>query len=374
MARRRIKKATVSFISLVPRGANGLGVLLKDDGTFELSLLTKQSSTFDQSGEILAVVYSPERRDRHGDIASADVIREAAHDFLRKGGSIDIRHDGKPVGTDRAFVAESFTIAKGDERFIGWKDYEGQPVDVTGGWGAVIKVLDPELKKAYSSGQWNGVSMGGTGLYEIEKDASDDRIAETVAAVLKSLGFTPKTDHIPMDATQLAALQKSITEGNASLAETLKASFGELAKSIVEAIKPKAPDTKADEKPVKKEEVAPMFKGDPTSPEDLKAHTRRVALWQLRKECDLSTVEGCTAYAERLQEFTAQFGPITKQETASGNGSPAPSNAAASGNGSNQQAPKNALSGFGHLSKEDRSAADEGAALASFLNSARGTA
>lgn len=376
MPRRRIKKALVSFLSLVPRGANGLGVLLKDDGSFELSLLVKESSTFKDSGELLAVVYSPERRDRHGDIASAEVIRDAAHEFLRKGGSIDIRHDGNAVGKDRAFVAESFTIAKGDERFVGWKDYDGNPVDVSGGWGAVIKILDPDLKRAYSSGAWNGVSMGGTGLYEIEKESPDgDRIAETVAAVLKSLGVSPKPDNKPMDATQLAELKKSISDGNSSLSETLKAAFGELTKSLAEAIKPKAPETKPDEKPLKKEEVAPIFKGDPTNSEDLKAHMRRVALFQLRKSCDLSTVEGTMDYIQKLEEFTAQFGPITKQETGPA-GAPAPSNASStggkSGGGKSGSEPSHALSGFGGLSKEDRSAADEGAALADFMNKARG--
>ena len=51
-------------------------------------------------------------------MASADVIREMAHDFMTEP-RIDVMHDGKALGTDKVSVAESFIVQKGDPRFDG---------------------------------------------------------------------------------------------------------------------------------------------------------------------------------------------------------------------------------------------------------------
>jgi hypothetical protein len=169
--RRRIKKARAQFISLVPRGANGLTCLYKSaDSTVTFGPLSK----FDEErGEMLAVVYAPEVRDSQGDIASADVIKEMAYASAREGVELDIRHDNKPVGKERAFIAEKFIVQKGDQRFAGWKDYQGRAVDVTGGWAIVAKIDDPALRKLYKDGGWNGVSLQGPAEVEIEKSGEE---------------------------------------------------------------------------------------------------------------------------------------------------------------------------------------------------------
>ena len=151
---RRIKKARIQFVSLVPKGANGIATIYKDDGSFNFGLLVKDAgSAFADKGELVAVVYAPERRDSQGDIASAEVIKEALYESARNGFDIDIRHDGKAVPRDKAFVAESFIVQKNDPRFTDMKDYSGTPVDPTGSWGVVLKIDDQELRKLYREGK-----------------------------------------------------------------------------------------------------------------------------------------------------------------------------------------------------------------------------
>jgi flagellar biosynthesis GTPase FlhF len=164
---RKIKKAKISFISLVPAGANKMPVIYKEDGTMEMQTLSKMQ----EDGELLAVVYVPGLVDADGDYADAKVIKEMAHDFLQNSRKIDLRHNGQSLSANQAYLAESFIVAKGDERFKDFKDYDGNPVDVTGSWAVVIKVEDPELRKLYREGQWNGVSMFGRAEVVNEKAA-----------------------------------------------------------------------------------------------------------------------------------------------------------------------------------------------------------
>lgn len=175
---RRIKKANIRFLSLCTAGANGFTSLYKsfqgldEDGSFEFSTLSKEMS---EEGEIISLVYAPESTDLEGDVASAEVIKEMCYSFSKNKGDIDIRHDGKPVGTDRAYVAQSFIVQKGDPRFEGFKDKEGNEVDAEGGWAVAVKLADENLRKLYREGTWDGISMGGEGKVEVLKsdDSSD---------------------------------------------------------------------------------------------------------------------------------------------------------------------------------------------------------
>lgn len=173
MRRRITKVKSVTFLSLCPRGVNWLPVLYKEAGAenVRFELLTKASEKFDEEGLITALAYVPERRDAEGDIASPEVVREMAHSFAKEGIKLDLRHNEAAVTKDRAFVAETFVVQKGDPRFANWKDYDGKAVDPTGAWGVVIKVEDPVLRKAYREGAWNGVSLGGRAETVVEKEA-----------------------------------------------------------------------------------------------------------------------------------------------------------------------------------------------------------
>lgn len=194
--KRRIKRADIRFISLCPRGKNQMPVIYKSDGTVQFDTLIKAT---EDAGEITAVVYAPEVRDSDGDIASAEVIKEMAYGYAMRKGSVDIIHDGKAVTPDRAFTAENFLIQKGDDRFKDWKDYSGNPVDVTGGWAVVIKVNDAALRADYKAGKWNGVSMGGTGEIEVEKADDSSFVHKIIKGLADLIAGKPGTSTPPGD-------------------------------------------------------------------------------------------------------------------------------------------------------------------------------
>ena len=185
---KRIQKARIKFITLCPKGKNRMPVLYKADGTVEFDTLTKAT---EDAGELTNIVYPVERADTDNHLASAEVIKDMAHAFQKEGGQIDIRHNGEAVGRDKAYVAENFIVQKGDPRFADFKDYDGNAVDATGAWATVIKIDDPELRRLYREGEWNGVSMQGTGLLSVEK--SDDQAPTWFTKLLKVVGLGAHT-------------------------------------------------------------------------------------------------------------------------------------------------------------------------------------
>lgn len=255
--RRRMVKAKIKFISLVPRGANLMSVIYKEDDPdqFELSLLTKEEMS--DEGEILACVYAPDLVDAHGEAASRDVIKEAAYGYLREGGKIDIRHNDQAVPREDAYVAESFVIQKNDNRFAGMKDTSGKIVDVTDGWGVVLKIDNPELRKLYKSGAWQGVSMGGKAAF---------REVSIYEGTYKAPPTTPPSQgELTMD-------EKQITE---IVAKTVNATL-DAREAAAEKVAKEAADAKtaADAAAAKQ---TPEFEGDPSKPEDVQKHLAKIS-------------------------------------------------------------------------------------------------
>lgn len=268
--KRRLKWAKVDYLSLCPRGANRMGVVYKDDdperGTFAIESLTKEAASFDEKGEILAVGYPVEHRDAQGDIADADVVKELCYSFAQAGNKLDLRHNNQVIPRERAFVAENFLVQKTDSRFHGWKDNQGQVVDLTGSWGVVLKVEDPELRKLYRNGGWNGVSFEGRVGFVVEKETN------------------PKGEIMDFE-----KLLKAIQEGNQALVATLT-------KEIKEIVKPAAPA------PVKKEDEEPKFSGDPTNVDQLRKHLVAVRRYKLVKSVDLSDPDQLAAAIEQIEQ------------------------------------------------------------------------
>lgn len=289
MTRRRIKKAEIKFVSLCVRGANTLPVLYKsDDNTVEMQTLSKLS----EDGLLTAVVYAPDLRDSQGDIADAEVVKGMAYSYIKNGAKLDIIHDGKPVPSEKAFVAESFLIQKDDPRFKDWKDYTGKPVDVTGGWAIVVKIEDPTLRALYREGKWNGVSMAGPAVVETEKSQQD--ILDSFARIFSGKLTLPNQEQ-EMTPTELEA---AIAKANAPLISALS--------GLVETLKPKAPaETKTEAK--KAEDEAPVYKGKPDDEKALLKHERDLALFELRKLADLSTPEGAKEYREAVSALRKEW-------------------------------------------------------------------
>ena len=126
----------------------------------------------EERGELTAVVWAPEKEDVFGRWASSDTVRQMAHDSMRAGLTIDIDHSQVPLSRKHAWIAESFVIQPGDPRFAGLTDYQGNAFDPAGGWGVVIRMSNPELRRRFKSGEWRGISMGGWAEFEEESQGA----------------------------------------------------------------------------------------------------------------------------------------------------------------------------------------------------------
>jgi hypothetical protein len=286
---KRIQKARVKFITLCPRGKNLMPVLYKADGTVAFDALTKAS---EDAGELTNIVYPAERADTDDHLASAEVIKDMAHAFQKEGGQIDIRHDGKPVSKDKAYVAESFIVQKGDPRFEDYTDYDGNSVDATGAWATVIKIEDPELRRLYREGEWNGVSMQGQGLLTVEK-ADEEKPPHWFTKFLTAVGLGSNSNN-----------DEDVDMKKQELEEVFEKQFEKLAEILKPA--PKADETeevkKADEKEeVKKEEV----KLDLTDPKAVREHAEKLEKEEALKNLDLTDPKAVREHLAKLEKEEA---------------------------------------------------------------------
>jgi len=254
-AKRRIKAAQISLISLVPAGANRVKSLFKNKDAVEMQAVAK----IDAKGYLTSLVYMPDETDTHGDVAKAGDIMQWAHDFIpnMEGNGIDVLHDGKPVGNDRAHICETFIVQKGDPRFAGMTDEDSKPLDPEGSWGMVIKIDDPDLRSRYATGEWVGVSMFGSAIVE---------------SLTKS---TPTSTEFKMDETKMAELLKAFGSNLSS----------DIVAGLAKALAPVAPV--APEAPVA-QTVA--FEGDPNSAADVAKHAEKVmfASLDMSKSADIA--------------------------------------------------------------------------------------
>lgn len=267
--KRRIKRGKITHVSLCRRAMNQLPILMKSGDRVQIELLTKALP----EGLIHALVYVPNVVDAEGDIASAQAIKQMAHDFLANGGNIDIEHNLQALGPDRVRIAETFLVQKGDPRFAGWKDYQGRDVNAEGSWALILKVLDSELLKLVESGELNGVSMFGNAEVEL--------LHKT----------TNTTNTNSMNLEQMQALCEMLTK---SLASAL-------------APKPVAPA----------QPVQIPFEGDPLNSDDLAKHMDKVLLasLDLGKPADLAKWQGHVA-KRQAEMKKAQETPETMLATA----------------------------------------------------------
>lgn len=252
--KRRIRRGKITHVSLCRRGMNQMPVLMKSGDRVQIELLTKVAG----EGLLHALVYVPDTVDGEGDVASASVIKQMAHDFLANGGNIDIEHDLQVLGPDKVRIAETFLVQKGDPRFADWKDYQGKPVEAEGSWALILKVLDPELRQQAEKGELNGVSMFGNADVELLHKTTNTN-----------------TNTRKMDETQMQKLVEMLT------------------KSLAAAISP-APAAPAPA-PVAKAQIE--FEGDPLDPVDLAKHMDKVLLasLDLSKPSDLAKWQGHVA-------------------------------------------------------------------------------
>ncbi len=179
-AKRRIKKLYVHHISLVEKGANLRGIIYKAEKQPDLPEFNKTieiRKTNDEEHMVYGIVYAPDEVDAHGDIATAEVIKDASERFMRAKNidKIDRQHD---LVNDNGFVAETWIVKSGDPMFP----------DDAGAWAVGIKVTNEETWKAIKKGDIGGLSMGAQGLVEdLEKELSmKDLMKQFVADLHKA--------------------------------------------------------------------------------------------------------------------------------------------------------------------------------------------
>lgn len=285
---RRIKKATVRFLSLCKRGMNQMPIAYKaEDGTATFQTLTKALPGFDEQGELLAVGWPANYRDGEGDIAdTVQVVKGMAHSFMLNGAALDIQHDGKTIDKSRAYVAESFIVQKGDTRFADFKDYNQKPVDVTDSWAVLIKIEDPALRALYKSEGWNGVSFSGP----VELEHEDNNILKKLMQFFRS---QPTGD----DDLKPEELAPILTANNNALVTALK-----------EALKPGTPPVveKTEAQKAAEAEAAkpkpPVFKGNPANKADVKKHIEALKAFRLQENVDWSDPKAVENYCKSLDK------------------------------------------------------------------------
>lgn len=298
---RKIKRATIKFISLCRKGANNLKTLYKSaeegDGEFNVSFLAKEGIS--EEGKVLGVVYAPNLVDLQGDYASTEVIAQMMETFAKDGEGIDIRHDEQTLSKDQAFVVESFTIQKDDPRFSGLKDYDGNPVDPAGGWGVVIKIDDEDLRQKYRDGEWEGLSMGGVAEFDSAKDSEIASIVKEVLAQLDKSKTSTDGDH---DMTP-EEMMKALEANNDKLSKSIVA-------GLAEALKPETTEEQTNKEA--DENKAPTLPANAT-PAQLRTFRKEMQAYEIRKSIDPSDPESIEKAAQALEALEG-----TKEDAGAG--------------------------------------------------------
>lgn len=255
-AKRRLKNARITHISLCRKGRNKLRTIMKSGNRIELPL--QVSKMDEKEGLLYTLVWAPEFADIDGDIMDAAEIQKMAHGFLANGGNIDVEHDLDPLSTDQVQIAETLIVQKGDKRFADMT-YDGKPIDPTGSWGLVMKILDPELKAAYIAGEWDGVSMWG--------QAEGTPVNKTQLP-------TSNPENTLMDENEIKALVAKAVADGIKASKDADAETQRVADVAKAEAKKKADLEKAEAE--KQNDV--KFEGDPTDVEDIAKHEQKLTL------------------------------------------------------------------------------------------------
>ena len=248
-----------------------------------------------EKGELLAVMYPKglDLADADGDFADSTLaIKSMTTSLIQNGGQLDLEHDGEVLPAEAASITEVFTIQKSDSRFHNWKDYKGNPTDVTGGCAVQIQIDDPGLRKAYRDGEWDGVSVFGPAVVEdVDIKAASQRVAARMGA--KENDMTKEEMQALLDAQE------------AKMATLFKSAVAEAVKEVKDAGKPA--EMSAEEKAAAdlkaKQEEAPVFSGDPTDPEALATYENALRGHELRK-----AIASGDMTADKLAEMRKSMG------------------------------------------------------------------
>lgn len=115
--------------------------------------------TADEQRMVYGVAIEPDVKDLHGEVISEETCRQAAHDYMRDHGGINVEHpglDGYNPHVD-AVVVESVIMP------CDVADWHGSPVR-KGAWVVGIHVPSEAVWKSAKAGKFGGLSIEGTAL------------------------------------------------------------------------------------------------------------------------------------------------------------------------------------------------------------------
>jgi hypothetical protein len=207
-AKRKLKNISISFISLVNKGANMKSIIYKsdnktDDSYFKLFQIQK----LDEDQKIIyGIVYSPDEVDSQGDFASAEDIQKMAYRFMKeaKTNNVDKQHNFIP---GEGFIAESWILQENDPVF---------PDIAKGSWAVAIKIEKDETWQKIKEGEITGLSMAGDAEAESLKKNAPPENPGIIAKFRELLGL----DNSPVQKQDF--LSQQITSKMDELIELVK--------------------------------------------------------------------------------------------------------------------------------------------------------
>lgn len=237
-----LRNVNVDLISLLFDGmkpANMKSAVIKSaDGKRYKSVSASakfKSETVGNEGLLYVTVMEPDVVDAQGDSYSAEEVKKAALNFLKKGvvGKNDVNHNNQPV--PEFVIAESYILKA--------EDKEHYPNTKLGSWVAVLKCedLQSELWQKVVNGQFNGVSIAG-----YAEDSSQDNSAlvselkSQMEAINKAVGDNPNQETkkvLEVLQGRIKELEKADTNAdNEKLIKSLTEEVKELSVAIKKAI------------------------------------------------------------------------------------------------------------------------------------------
>jgi hypothetical protein len=217
--KRRLKKVDANFISLVGKGANNKIIIFKSaniTGSQQYEKQVKIQKIDEDQHLVYGIVYSPDEIDLQGDLASAEVIKDMAYNFMKNARTNNVDQQHNFIG-DEGFVAESWLTKQCDNVF---------PTEKEGSWAVGIKVEKEDTWQLVKKGEITGLSFAGLAAVE-EVPYTDGKIQASTGffeKIKKYLPFkkniNPALNHATLD-DYISTLEKSIEDifSNDSIAE-----------------------------------------------------------------------------------------------------------------------------------------------------------
>ncbi len=206
---RKIIKANITHISFVPKAANGtdFALIKSNDGAKEMPIIKMD----EEQRLVTGVVYAPDIEDAHGEYMEADAIEKAAHEFMINHRKTDINHNFQD--NENVEVVESY-VAKADFELNGQQIKKGT-------WLVTTFIKDDLIWKGIKSGEFNGYSMGGSGVREpVREDGLLKKFASFEESILKKVSSLFKSEgEEDMTKSEVEELIKAAMNGQAKTSE-----------------------------------------------------------------------------------------------------------------------------------------------------------